>query len=237
MFDGNFRRGVDQVVGPVGKKLYRWGVRPDHLTAAGLVVSVGAAMTIGLGWLQVGLVLLILAAVPDLLDGQVAKAGGMASKRGAFFDSTADRVTDALVLGGVAVYVGVEYGAAWAALPYAVFAASAVISYMRAKGESLGYDAKGGLMERAERIVVLALGLAFPALMLPVLMVLLVLTLVTVGQRFMKIWVQASADRPVPIATQRRRQARSDAQRRRRIRRERRIAARQARAERRRHPA
>ena len=226
MFDGNFRRGVDMVVAPAGRKLHGWGVRPDHLTAAGLVVSMGAAGAIGVGWLPLGLLLLILAAVPDLLDGQVAKAGGTSSKRGAFFDSTADRVTDAFVLGGVAVYVGVEYGAAWAALPYAVFAASAVISYMRAKGESLGYEAKGGLMERAERIVVLAFGLAFPSLMLPVLVVLLALSLITVGQRFVKIWLQASADRPVPIATLRRRQARTDARRRRRGRREGRVLAR-----------
>jgi hypothetical protein len=81
-------------------------------------------------------------------------------------------------------------------------------------------------MERAERIVVLAFGLAFPSLMLPVLVVLLALSLITVGQRFVKIWLQASADRPVPIATLRRRQARTDARRRRRGRREGRVLAR-----------
>lgn len=229
MFDGNWRNGVDQMVRPMGRKLHRMGVRPDHLTVAGLVMSVAAAVVISFGALRLGLLLFILAAIPDLLDGQVAKAGGLSSKRGAFFDSTVDRVTDAFLMGGIAVYVAREYGAAWTALPYAVFAASTVISYMRAKAESLGYDAKGGLMERAERIIVLCIGLAFEAVLLPVLAVMLVLTLVTVGQRFTKVWQQASLDRPVPPRSRQRRRPRSEARRRRRERLEARLAARRAR--------
>lgn len=231
MFDGNWRNGVDQVVRPIGRNLHRMGVRPDHLTVAGLVMSIGAAVVISFGQLRLGLLLFILAAVPDLLDGQVAKAGGLSSKRGAFFDSTADRVTDAFLLGGIAVYVAREYGAVWTALPYAVFAASTVISYMRAKAESLGYDAKGGVMERAERIIVLCIGLAFDVILLPVLVVMLALTLVTVVQRFVKVWRQASLDRPdpVPVHSMRRRQPRAEARRRRRERLEARLEARRAR--------
>jgi CDP-diacylglycerol--glycerol-3-phosphate 3-phosphatidyltransferase len=82
-------------------------------------------------------------------------------------------------------------------LALAVLASSALISYQRAKAESLGLDARGGLMERAERIIALAVGLAFHVLLVPVLWVMLGLTLFTAVQRFVKVWVQASAPRDV----------------------------------------
>ena len=75
---------------------------------------------------------------------------------------------------------------------FAVMALSSVISYMRAKAESLGLDAKGGLMERAERIIALCLGLLFPVLLIPILWITLALTAITAVQRFMKVWKQAA---------------------------------------------
>src|SRR3546814_5157614 len=78
-----------------------------------------------------------------------------------------------------------------------------LISYERAKAESLGFDARGGLMERAERIIALGVGLLFDSLLIPVLWVMLVLTLVTAGQRFVKVWRQASIARPVPESSRR----------------------------------
>src|SRR5688572_13317501 len=118
-------------------------------------MAVAAAVAIGNGALRGGLLLLVASAVPDLLDGAVAKASNTASSRGAFFDSVADRVTDALLLGGVAWYLASQDGAHAAVLPFAVLGASSLISYERAKAESLGFDARGGLMERAERIIAL----------------------------------------------------------------------------------
>ena len=147
MFDGKFRAPVDKAVKPLGDLLRRTKLTPDHLTIAGLVLGVGAAFAIGAGYLPLGLVLVILAALPDLLDGALAKASDSASQRGAFFDSTVDRITDALLLGGVAWYLGSEESAHMAMLPFAVMALSSLISYQRAKAESLGLDAKGGLME------------------------------------------------------------------------------------------
>ncbi len=79
----------------------------------------------------------------------------------------------------------------------AVLGASMLISYARAKAESLGYDARGGLMERAERLVLLGLGLLFNQFLVPLLWVMLVLTLVTAVQRFVKVWKQATAATPV----------------------------------------
>ena len=198
MFDGYWRKGVDSVVRPMGKSLYRVGISADVLTVVGLVMAAGAAVVIGSGRLKLGLLALVVAAIPDLLDGPVAVAAGTSSKRGAFFDSTADRVTDAFLFGGVAWYLAGTEGSRMALLPFAVMSASALISYMRAKAESLGYEAKGGLMERAERIIVLAFGLLFDTILVAVLWVMLAATLFTAGQRFVKVWRQASAERPVP---------------------------------------
>jgi CDP-diacylglycerol--glycerol-3-phosphate 3-phosphatidyltransferase len=192
LFDGRFRTGVDRVVGPVGAALVRTGLAPDHLTAFGLLLSVPTALAIATGHLGLGLALLIFSAVPDLLDGALAKASGRATVRGAFFDSVCDRVTDSFVLGGFAWYLQDRHGGHAAMLPFAILGASLLISYLRAKAESLGFDAKGGIMERAERIVVLCAGLAFSVALVPLLWVMLVLTIVTALQRFWKVWRQAS---------------------------------------------
>jgi CDP-diacylglycerol--glycerol-3-phosphate 3-phosphatidyltransferase len=105
----------------------------------------------------------------------------------------ADRVTDMLLLGGVGWYLATEYGAHAAMLPFAVMGLSALISYQRAKAESLGLSAKGGLMERAERVILLCIGLLFDSILVPILWVMLVLTAVTAVQRFIVVWKQAVA--------------------------------------------
>lgn len=198
MLDGRWRTSFEKGLRPVGMSLRRTGITADHLTALGAVMSVFAAVAIGFGYLALGFALLLLTAVPDVLDGAVAKASGTASPRGAFFDSVMDRVSDAFLLGGVAWYLAGEYGGYWPVLPMAVLGASMLISYERAKAESLGFDARGGLMERAERLVALAIGLLFSVLLIPMLFVMLALTVFTAVQRFMKVWCQASADRVSP---------------------------------------
>jgi len=192
MFDGRFRAPIEKAVRPVGQGLRRTGMSPDHLTAIGLLVAAAAAVVIGRGALRGGLLLVVLAALPDLLDGALAKAANVASQRGAFFDSVADRVTDALLFGGVAWHLASASRPHLALLPFAVMGVSQLISYERAKAESLGLTAKGGLMERAERIILLCLGLLFDSLLVPVLWLMLVLTCITAGQRFVKVWKQAN---------------------------------------------
>ncbi len=192
MFDGKFRAPVDRAVKPIGNGLRRTGLTPDHLTILGLLVAVGAAVAIGFGALRLGLLLVVLAALPDLFDGALAKASNTSSQRGAFFDSVIDRVTDALLFGGVAWHLASGDSPRLAILPFGVMALSSVISYQRAKAESLGLDAKGGLMERAERIIALCLGLLFSVLLVPILWLTLVLTGITAVQRFIKVWKQAA---------------------------------------------
>jgi CDP-diacylglycerol--glycerol-3-phosphate 3-phosphatidyltransferase len=212
MFDGRFRAPVERAVKPIGERLRRTGLTPDHLTVAGLLLAVAAAVVIGSGGLRGGLVLVILAALPDLLDGALAKASNNASQRGAFFDSVADRVTDMLLLGGVAWYLASSKGGHAALLPFAIMGLSTLISYERAKAESLGLQAKGGLMERAERVILLCIGLLFDTLLVPILWIMLVLTAITAVQRFVKVWNQAVAA-PVVLERQAARRNRRSARR------------------------
>ena len=221
MFDGRFRTNIEQAIKPVGANLRKTGISADHLTVLGIVMATAAALTIGAGYLRAGLLLLILAGVPDLLDGAVAKASGTTSTRGAFFDSVSDRLSDALLFGGVAWYLQTNNGGRIALLPYAVFAAAALVSYIRAKADALGYDARGGLMERAERFIVLSIGLLFTEFLIAVLWIMLALTSVTAVQRFVKVWRQASLERPVPPVVAARREERL-------VRREQRAARRRA---------
>lgn len=223
MFDGQFRSSVDKAVKPLGDSLRKTRMSPDHLTIAGLLIACGAAVSVALGHLALGLLLVILAALPDLLDGALAKASNTSSQRGAFFDSVIDRVTDSLLLGGVAWYLAGTESPYVAILPFAVAASSSVISYERAKAESLGLSAKGGLMERAERIIMLCLGLLFPALLVPILWVMLVLTTATAVQRFFKVWNQAAV---APVTAERIELRRSRRQSRRSARRNRGLVAR-----------
>ncbi|MBV8160396.1 MAG: CDP-alcohol phosphatidyltransferase family protein [Acidimicrobiia bacterium] len=153
-------------------------------------------LAVGAGWLIVGLFLLIASGALDLLDGAVAKASATSTPRGAFFDSVSDRVSDAFVLGGVAWYLAGSKHEYATVLALAVLAASMLISYERARAEALGFQARGGLMERAERMFLLGVGLAFGVVLVPVLWVMLVLTCFTAVQRFLRVWRQASAARP-----------------------------------------
>lgn len=211
MFDGKFRTNIERGLKPVGANLRKAGITADYLTATGVLMAGAAAIAIGSGALEIGLVLLVLTALPDALDGAVAKASGTAGPRGAYFDSVMDRVSDALLLGGVAWYLVDAEPGHTAVLPMAVLGASFLVSYQRAKADSLGLDARGGLMERAERTIMLAFGLLFESLLVPILWLMLVLTLFTAGQRFVKVWRQASAVQPKPVVVTTRRRNRRTA--------------------------
>jgi len=198
LFDARFRAAVDRVVSPAGRALRRTGLAPDHLTALGIVLSVPAAWAIATGHLIAGMLVLIGSALPDLFDGSLAKASGRASRRGAFFDSVGDRVSDSVVLVGMAWYAQGRFGGHAALVPLAVLGASQLVSYIRAKADALGIDAKGGLMERGERVFVLCFALKFPADMLWLLWLVFALSCITAGQRFIKVWRQAERP-PAPL--------------------------------------
>jgi CDP-diacylglycerol--glycerol-3-phosphate 3-phosphatidyltransferase len=201
LFDARFRTAVDKVVSPAGRALKRTGLSPDHLTAVGILMAVPAAVAIATGHLVLGIVLVVGSALPDLFDGSLAKASGRASARGAFFDSVGDRVSDSFVLGGMAWYAQGRFHGHAAVLPLAVLGVSQLVSYIRAKADVLGIDAKSGLMERGERVFVLCFALKFEADMLWLLWLVFALSLVTAAQRFVRVWRQADKPpKPEPAA-------------------------------------
>lgn len=181
----------------LGARLAGLGVTANMVTLAGVVLSAATAALIGLGRFHVAVACFIVAGLMDSLDGAVAKARGDGSRQGAFLDSVADRLSDGLLLGGVAWYLAAGTHPRDALLAVAVLVVSSLVSYERAKAESLGLTAKGGLMERAERMILLGLGILLPFLLVPVLWALLVLTTGTAVGRFARVWRQAS-DVPAP---------------------------------------
>ena len=143
MFDGRWRHAVDRTTKPVGTVLVRAGVTADVLTIFGLAMSVVTAFAVGSGHLVPGIFLLFPTGLPDLFDGPVAKASGRASVRGAFFDSVADRISDAFLFGGVAWYLAARHHGEMVLLPFAILAVTSLISYQRAKAELLGPVGQG----------------------------------------------------------------------------------------------
>lgn len=204
MLDRRWRKGVEQGLGPIGDGLRRLGITADALTVFGLACSVATAVLIGSGHFVWAVVALATAGVSDLLDGSIARGSGQASPRGAFFDSVTDRASDALLFGGVAWHLA-HRSSYLPILAFAVAACSMLISYERARAESLGLDARGGLMERAERFVLLGIALAFPILV-PMLWLMLALTGFTAVQRFVHVY-RLAARPPEASAPPRRRES------------------------------
>jgi CDP-diacylglycerol--glycerol-3-phosphate 3-phosphatidyltransferase len=192
MFDGRWRNGVDRTTSPIGQALHRHGITADVLTATGLVSATATGVLVATGHLHWAIVMLIVTGLHDLLDGPVAKAAGTASVRGAFFDSVTDRVSDAVIMLGASWYLLNQGEGHLALLPMAILAATSLVSYERAKAESLGLQAKGGLMERGERMFVFGVGCLSADIFVPVLWVLFILISFTAISRFVKVWNAAS---------------------------------------------
>jgi len=192
MFDGNFRSSFDKCVAPIAKVLKKLSISPDVLTLFGILMACVTAVLLAQGKFIWGLIFLALTGLADALDGAVAKATSSASVRGAYFDSVSDRVSDGLLFIGLGWYYSTTDNPKLAVLPFGLYFVASLVSYQRAKAESLNFDAKGGLMERAERFIVLGFGLLFNAILVPVLFVMLGLTVVTALLRFKKVWDQAS---------------------------------------------
>lgn len=184
--DAHRRDQVTRLVRPVGAALARLGLTADALTAIGLLLVVASALALLLGRPITAGVLLALGGIADLLDGSVAHARGGPTARGGFYDSVADRVADGVILAAVAWVVRADpllFGLAVTAL-----VSAEVTSYVRAKAESLGYDCSVGLLERAERTIILVAGLVFRPVLLTIAIGVLALGgVLTVGQRLVHV--------------------------------------------------
>jgi CDP-diacylglycerol---glycerol-3-phosphate 3-phosphatidyltransferase len=198
VINAKLRRGWDRLMSPIGRSLARSGVSPDVITYLGVVLQVLVGILIIQGRLLAAGLLAIVAALSDALDGAVAKARGVERKYGAFLDSTTDRLSDALVFIPVAWLYGVDPDIAsrnepWvAAVALTAFVFSFLVSYTKARAESLGYDCNVGIAERAERLIVIIAALIFDLVPIGVV-ILAVAAAITFVQRMAHVRSQASA--------------------------------------------
>jgi CDP-diacylglycerol--glycerol-3-phosphate 3-phosphatidyltransferase/CDP-diacylglycerol--inositol 3-phosphatidyltransferase len=150
-----FRQFWTNVWAPLGNLLLRMGVSPNAVTLVGtLGVCAGALVCFPQGWLLAGVAVITAFVFSDMIDGYMARTSGRISPFGAFLDSTLDRVGDAAIFGGLALYYVGPGDSEWrAALAIYCLTMGSVTSYARARAESLGMQAKVGIAERSDRLV------------------------------------------------------------------------------------
>lgn len=200
-----FRQFWTNVWAPLGNLFIRLGVTPDQVTIVGTIgVSAGALWFFPRGEFFVGVLVVTAFVFSDLIDGYMARKLGTSSKWGAFLDSTLDRVGDAAVFGGILLYYTTSDAQAdlgsprlYLYLSLACLVLGNLTSYARARAESLGMTAKGGIAERSDRLVAILVMTGFAGLLdLPflreiTLWALALASLITVFQRMAIVHRQA----------------------------------------------
>ena len=200
-----FRQFWTKVITPIANLLLKLGVSADAVTLVGTIgVSAGALIFFPRGQLWIGVLVITAFVFSDLIDGYMARTSGTSSKWGSFLDSTLDRIADAAIYGGLVMYYA-NSGAGDSTLMTAVtlwaLVMGAVTSYARARAEGLGFQAKVGIAERADRLVAILVmtGLSgifdLPVLLYIALWALAVASTVTVVQR---VWVVREQARALP---------------------------------------
>jgi CDP-diacylglycerol---glycerol-3-phosphate 3-phosphatidyltransferase len=200
------RNPVYGIINPLTAWLSKHRVHPNLLTTLGFLSTVAAAYVFYLHQIRWGGFFVLLGGFFDILDGRVARLTGLGSKFGAFYDSTLDRISEILVFMGImSLYMGARVIDPDPRMVYVIVAAMAgslMVSYTRARAESLGLDCRVGLMPRTERVVLIGaaslfFGEAWGGMVLTIVLVLLaILTNLTAFQRI--IWVYRHA-RGVPL--------------------------------------
>ena len=176
---------------PAARILSKTGVTPNMLTVTGFLVSIAAAVLIAKEYFLAGGLVILLAGAFDLLDGPLARATGKTTRFGAFLDSTLDRLSEAAVIAGILAYYAYHEGTWESMLAYATFVGSVMVSYLRARAEGLGVKCEVGIFTRAERVVVMSIGLIVAPwvdLAIPVMLgIITALAFVTVIQRLIHV--------------------------------------------------
>ena len=194
------RKIFSQVLNGVGGFLNDLGIRPNVITLFGLVGNFASAALIALGYLTWGGLLAMIIWPLDALDGSMARLRGEDSKYGSFIDSTTDRYSEIAIYGGLMVYYIKNNQWLGIVLTFLALTGSLMVSYTRAKAESLGFSAKNGWFSRAERYIVLMPGIIFrrPDISL---WILAAMTYVTALQRFFHVRRQARGKPTVKTST------------------------------------
>ncbi len=195
-----------RLIDPTVRWMVRRRIHPNAVTTLGFLSVVAAGVLYHMDHVRWAGLLVLFGGMWDIFDGQLARVSGMASKFGAFYDSTLDRISEIVVfLGLLSLYnsYGRELGDVW--MVYVLFLAmggSLMVSYTRARAEGLGLDCRVGLMQRPTRVLLLGLGslsfgLMWGGLVLNAVIVLVaIFTNVTAVQRI--VWVQRRAS-GVPV--------------------------------------
>lgn len=195
MIDLKGRKKAAPILEPIAGGLARIGFTPTAVTIVGLLTTMIGSALIASGYLFWGALIAGLGVALDALDGPLARRLDLASDRGAFLDTMSDRFGEIAVWVGLAVYLRSE--PRLLVLCVVAMAFSLLVPYVRAKAEFAGLDGKGGWMGRAERMILILLGVALVGLgvpiMEPVLWVFVVLTGFTVLQRIRRTWQQLDA--------------------------------------------
>ncbi|MGH3354355.1 MAG: phosphatidylinositol phosphate synthase [Nocardioidaceae bacterium] len=194
-----FRAFWVRLVTPIARLLLRLGVSPDAVSLVGtLGVAGGALVFFPRGEFVVGVLVVTAFVFSDMVDGQMARLSDRTSSWGAFLDSTLDRLGDAAVFAGLVLWFAGKGDQLWlAALALYCLVMGSVTSYARARAESLGMQAKGGVAERADRLVLILVAtffagvLDFQPLLVAALALLAAASTVTVVQRIVLVRRQA----------------------------------------------
>lgn len=197
-----FRAFWTKVISPVARLLLKLGISPDVVTLVGtLGVCAGALVFFPQGRLLTGVLVITAFVFSDLIDGTMARMSGRTSKFGAFLDSTLDRIGDAAIFSGLALYfAGPGESDLYLVLSLVCLVMGGVTSYARARAESLGFTAKVGIAERADRLVSILVMTGFSAIFdLPILLEITLWALaaastITVAQRIWVVRRQAYAE-------------------------------------------
>jgi CDP-diacylglycerol--glycerol-3-phosphate 3-phosphatidyltransferase len=184
---------LDKIVGALAAT----GINPNLLTLIGLVVNFWAAVLFATGLFKTAAIVIFFAGFLDMLDGQVARRQNRVTAFGAFYDSTLDRYSDMALYMGLLVYYAVNGRTSYVILGAVATAGSVMVSYARARAESLIPLCKVGFMERPERMVLLIIGGLFDR-MAPVLCVIAIVSTITVIHRIVYTWQEMRAGRTLP---------------------------------------
>ena len=181
-----------RITGPVVRILSKSGITPNTLTFVNLALNIIAAYVIAVGYFLLGGVLVLVAGIFDLLDGALARFNKQTTRFGAILDSVVDRISEAAILCGLLIwYIPQEEAGLEIVLIFTVLVGSFLISYIRARAEGLGWQCQVGLFTRAERVIVLAIGLLVNQIFIA-LCVLVVFVFITVVQRLVYLRKQGN---------------------------------------------
>ena len=178
---------------PIARFLSKTPIGPSAITWFGFSLSVGGAVLIVTEHLLAAGFIVLIAGFFDMLDGTLARHNNQVSPFGAALDSTLDRLSEAALLVGILVFYAREQSITGILLVGAALTGSLLVSYIRARAEALGLECQVGLFTRAERVIVLALGLLlsqFAYALVIALAIIVIFSFITVGQRLFFVWQQ-----------------------------------------------